>query len=243
MQLNFVLGTAAELIKVYPVMREATRRGHEIRVVSTGQSRENFLMQYRDFKLDEQALTRLIESAGDLGSARAALRWFVRGLFSSKAQFKAKLLIGSKTYVLVHGDTLSTLLGAILARRAGLPVVHIEAGLRSPSLLNPFPEEITRRLVSRIASVHMAPDDRAVQNLKSAGARGLVLSTLGNTLSDTIDPLSPAASAEAEPFALVNIHRFENLNSASRWSFIVDTLHIVTTPGAGTTVTATKWRS
>ncbi len=227
-EFNFVLGTAAELIKVYPVIHLAIQRGHGVRVISSGQSRENFLMQYRDFSLPENALVTLIESHGDLDKASSALRWFGRAAFTCKKSFRSKLLNSSadRSYVVVHGDTLSTLVGAWLGWRCGLPVVHVEAGLRSPNLFNPFPEEITRRLVSRFASFHMVPDSRAESNLRRASVRGRILCTQGNTLLDAVllsAEFKEKKSSEAR-FGLVNIHRFENLNSQPRWNKIIDTV-------------------
>lgn len=222
--LNFVTGTAAELIKIYPVIAMAQARGYGVRVVSTGQSRENFLMQYRDLQLDESLLSTMMPSEGDLGHASSALKWFIRALLVSAKTFKSGLLTREKTFVVVHGDTLSTLVGSLLARRAGLPIVHVEAGLRSPSLFNPFPEEINRRWVSRLASYHMAPDATAKNNLRTARVSGKVVVTRGNTLLDAVSMVGGVDAHRSAPYALVNIHRFENLNSAARWNVIVDTV-------------------
>lgn len=222
--LNFVTGTAAELIKIYPVIAMAQSRGYGVRVVSTGQSRENFLMQYRDLRLDESLLSMMMPSEGDLGHASSALKWFLRALLVSGRRFKSGLLIRQKTFVVVHGDTLSTLVGSFLARRAGFPIVHVEAGLRSPSLFNPFPEEINRRWVSRMASYHMAPDATARHNLRVAAVSGKIVVTRGNTLLDAVSMIDGVNANRSDRYALVNIHRFENLNSAARWKVIVETV-------------------
>lgn len=226
MVLNFVLGTAAELIKVYPMIVMAKERGYKVRVLSTGQGRENFLMQYQDFGLPAQELVPLVESQGDLDRASKALKWFLRALLTPKKVLKSRFLFDESqpSYAVVHGDTLSTLVGSWMAKRAGLGVVHIEAGLRSGSLFHPFPEEITRRFVSRIARWHMAPDERAVQNLKKAEVKGHVICTDGNTLKDAVRLVAAKAPAAASPYVLVNVHRFENLNSPSRWNKIVETV-------------------
>ena len=227
MNLNFFTGTAAELIKIYPVIHLAMERGHNVRVISSGQSRENFIMQYRDLHLPESILENLLVSDGDLEKASSALRWFFRVMVLSKKVFRRKLLTGEKTFLLVHGDTLSTLAGAWLGFRAGIPVVHIEAGLRSTKLFNPFPEEISRRLVSKLASYHMAPDQFAMDHLNRAGVKGEIIRTNGNTLLDAVLLSAKLAGAKRKivgPFALVNIHRFENLNSTIRWRTIVDTV-------------------
>lgn len=216
MVLNFILGTAAELIKLYPVIRLARESGHKVRLIATGQSRENLLMQFRDFSLPEAELQWLVESHGDLAKSSSALKWFSRAMFASKSRARELMPDG---FMIVHGDTLSTLVGARLGRKLGLKVVHIEAGLRSKSLFNPFPEEIDRRLVSRWAEIHMCPDQTAEGNLKRAGVRGTIVNTGGNTLMDAVR-LSGDEIPTAKPFVLVNVHRFENLNSDPRWKAI-----------------------
>lgn len=225
MQLNFVLGTAAELIKVYPLISLALASRLPVRVIATGQSRENFLMQYRDLHLPEETLRFLMKNSGDLKKASSALSWFLRAMTTSKKHFRSLTLSGRRSFILVHGDTLSTLVGANLARQSKLSLVHIEAGLRSRRLLNPFPEEITRRVVSRLADYHMAPDAHAVQNLKTARVKGEIFSTEGNTLADAVEMIASSSDEKTDiPFGLVNVHRFENLNSDERWSIIRDTV-------------------
>jgi UDP-N-acetylglucosamine 2-epimerase (non-hydrolysing) len=225
MVLNFVLGTAAELIKIHPVIRAARERGHQARVIATGQSRAGFLMQYRDLGLPEDILVWLLPHTADLDNSVSALKWFARAWLATRA---ADELILQPGFLVVHGDTLSTYIGARHGRRRGLPVVHIEAGLRSPSLWNPFPEEIIRRRVSRLARVHMAPDAIATDNLIRAGVRGEVVCTGANTLVDSVRLCAEADGAAAAgpegPFALANIHRYENLNRPARWRVVVSTL-------------------
>ena len=221
LQLNFILGTAAELIKVYPIIQLALERGHGVRVLSTGQSRENFQMQYRDLRLPADNLAMLLEHSQDLETASSALRWFSRAITVRKPQFLHKLLRAEsgQSLVVVHGDTLSTLVGAWLGWRTDLRVVHVEAGLRSPQLFSPFPEEITRRLVSRLTDLHLAPDAFAATNLRRGHPKRNIVMTNGNSLRDAVHlaaTLGPAKDI-TQPFALVNIHRFENLNSRDRW--------------------------
>lgn len=219
MNYTFALGTAAELIKMYPLIRLSRERGLATHIVATGQSREGLLRQWQDFGEDERDLSWLLESDGDLTASAGALRWFVRAALAWGAA--GRLL--RPGYVLVHGDTLSTLVAAAHGWRLRRTVVHVEAGLRSPSVFNPFPEEIDRRLVSRLAHVHCAPDRTAVQNLGRAGVSGHVFSSGGNTLMDVVLTPSARLPADVPPrFVLANVHRFENLTSAPRWSALVD---------------------
>lgn len=220
MTINFILGTAAELIKVHPLIVDARARGWTTRLIATGQSAANLVDQARDFALEPADFAWAVSSAHDLARSGAAVRWFARALVAPiPRDLRGQIVI-------VHGDTLSTLVGAWIGRRAGARIVHVEAGLRSKRLWTPFPEEFTRRLVSRLAHVHVAPDAAAVANLQRARVGGRVICSEGNTLADAIRraPSAQTASPTARGFALVNVHRFENLNSPARWSTIVEVL-------------------
>lgn len=84
-------------------------------------------------------------------------------------------------YVVVQGDTSTAFVSALCAFYSKIPVVHIEAGLRTHNIQNPYPEEANRQLISRIASLHMAPTARAVENLASEGISNNVFN-IGNTI-------------------------------------------------------------
>lgn len=123
----------------------------------------------------------------------------------------------TKSLAVVHGDTLTTVVGAYMGRLLGLQVSHIEAGLRSGKLLHPFPEEIDRRIVSRIARIHFAPNDVAVENLVREQTRGDIIDTRYNTSKDAMKLAdnfrSEVVDGLALPgrFGLVSIHRTELL--------------------------------
>lgn len=182
-----VYGTTGELIKLMPVLRRLDERGLGFVQASTGQQ--------------VQQIPRLLELAGlppvDLWLARGAhgrdLRanrdipgWagsvaasFARG----RSGLRRRLLAGGGApLVLVHGDTMTTLYGALLGRALGFPVAHIESGLRSFDLFHPFPEELNRRITSRIASVLYAPGPWPASNLR----RGIVIDTGSNTIRDAL---------------------------------------------------------
>ncbi len=215
------MGTSGELIKIYPLLVAAEVKGLNWTVYSTGQSGVNFLKQWRQFELPEEKLQFLLRADSDLGSSRQALLWFLKAFFISTSALKAHLNPG--TEVLVHGDTLSTLLGSFWAKRTGLRLSHVEAGLRSNSLLNPFPEEISRRLVSKLADFHFSPDSWSFENLKKSHTRGQIINTQGNTMGEALTLMlkrPPPANLPRGAFVLANIHRFENLNSEANWKAI-----------------------
>ncbi|HEX2112410.1 MAG TPA: UDP-N-acetylglucosamine 2-epimerase [Gaiellaceae bacterium] len=115
--------------------------------------------------------------------------------------------------VLVHGDTMTTVLGAAAGRALRATVAHIEAGLRSFDWAHPFPEELHRRVASRLALIHYAPGAWAASNVR----RGTVVDTGSNTIRDSLE-MCPRSheirdAALEPPFGIVSLHRFELLNN------------------------------
>jgi len=233
MKIWFVLGTAAELIKIYPVMKAAEARGITWQLVSTGQSPVGMSKQIADFSLPREQVLYPVVSENDLSTSGGALRWFWRAWFTNpRTWFTGE---GDRHCVMVHGDTLSTLAGARWGNRLKVDVVHVEAGLRSPRLFSPFPEEINRRLVSRRARLHMAPDEEACDNLRKEGIRSGIVNTNGNTLADTLRLIGSEINPRNN-MALVNIHRYENLRSRAKWACIQRTIELAAQAGPVTWV-------
>ena len=86
----------------------------------------------------------------------------------------------------MQGDTATAYAGALAARDLGLPLAHVEAGLRSPSLHDPFPEEWFRRQISRIATSHFAPTRIAADNLRREDIAESTIHETGNTIIDLL---------------------------------------------------------
>jgi UDP-N-acetylglucosamine 2-epimerase (non-hydrolysing) len=128
--------------------------------------------------------------------------------------------------VLVHGDTFSTLLGALMGRVARLRVGHVESGLRSFDLLHPFPEEITRLLVFRLAQSLYCPGAWALANVSRYGSERV--DTGCNTLSDTLAlALAIERSREHVPqgrYAIVSLHRYENIFNRESFERLLETI-------------------
>ncbi|QSX73550.1 UDP-N-acetylglucosamine 2-epimerase [Lysobacter arenosi] len=210
MTLLVFVGTKAQYIKTAPILLELDRRRVEYRLIYTGQHSETFSDLEAGFgtrPADEcwvpnhEADTHTTFFQWSLRFWLRAWRWRMQGGHRSASM------------VLVHGDTASTLYCAALARICGLPVCHVEAGLRSQSLTDPFPEEIIRRIVSRLTSLHCAPSADAVGNL--AGVRGRVVDSHGNTLIDALGvSLQRVDESPRTPdYAVVSMHRNENLSN------------------------------
>lgn len=114
--------------------------------------------------------------------------------------------------VLVHGDTSTTMAASLASFYEQIPVGHVEAGLRTDDLYNPFPEEMNRRLTSQLTRLHFAPTETAVQNLRRDGIAPEGIFRTGNTVIDAL--LETARKITPEPHAgrtlLVTAHRREN---------------------------------
>lgn len=214
-----LVGTKAQLIKMAPVLRGMDAADVPFRLVYTGQHSETFGELERLFALrgTEEVLVADFEAATHASFARWAWRFWVEAVRRIRSRAWRDCGIG-----LVHGDTASTLFAAVAMRIAGISVAHVEAGLRSPRLLDPFPEEIVRRLVSRLSHVHYAPDMQAVEKL--SGVRGEVVETGGNTLRDALlfalgRMQVPAPGSGG--YAVVSLHRNENLSSRPRFDSLM----------------------
>jgi UDP-N-acetylglucosamine 2-epimerase (non-hydrolysing) len=176
-----VLGTRPEAIKLALVIQELRRRADEfeIAVVHTGQHRtmlEHALKFFHikpDFDLDVMRPNQTLSSltCRVLDTVENACRRFEPHM------------------VLVQGDTTTAFASALAAFYCQIPVGHIEAGLRSRDIYNPFPEEVNRRLVSVVTEIHFAPTAQSRDNLLSEGVAQEKIVVTGNTVVDTLRAL------------------------------------------------------
>jgi len=223
--ITVLLGTRAQLIKMAPVILELENRGWHPQLIMTGQHKETMGQLLSDFGIHTPPLS--LYDGPEVTSIRRVIPWFLRCLWrlwkDSRRLFpKAG---ASRGIVLVHGDTFSTLLGALAAKMTGQKVGHVESGLRSFRLFHPFPEELTRLAVFRLTDFAFCPDDWSRSNLD--GYRVNAINTQGNTLIDALrlalkiaKPLP--AVPPAGPFGVVSLHRFENIFKRERLVAILE---------------------
>lgn len=217
-----LIGTKAQLIKMAPVMLEMGRQAVPFLFVLTGQHKETMADLIRNFGLREpdHCLVDIREASTSLRLSK----WLFEIIETYVLKLKNELWIKKTDLCLVHGDTLSTLIGALIAKRFKIPVAHVEAGLRSSNYFNPFPEELIRIMVSRLADIHYCPGHWAASNLSSLKVKGNhVVNTMGNTHMDAV---RFAAACEtdgpsSETYGVVSIHRFENIYNRNRLDFIL----------------------
>lgn len=221
----FIYGTTAEAIKLAPVMRRLDARGVPYQQWVTFQHTEALRTAMPQLGLRApdrviadgwrgKPLKKPIQMVGWMTTVGL---WTLKNLGSLRRAPRPSI-------VLVHGDTMTTVLGTFIGRLAGLPVAHVEAGLRSGDWRHPFPEELDRRIVGRLAEVHYAPTEQTAANL--AGRRNVIV-TQGNTVKDAVRDsaakraIEPRGDAADEAYGLVLLHRFEFI---SNLTLVRDTL-------------------
>lgn len=212
MNICFILGTRPEAIKLFPVVREFVKRDHKVTVFDTQQQKgaiQEFLCQFV-VGISYECFT-LPKIDGNLSSQ------FV----SQLCEVESKLKEAQFDLCVVHGDTNSTLLGAQAAFYSKTPILHVEAGLRSGNVTSPFPEEMNRRLVSKLAAFHAAPTEQCRANLLSEGVLPESIAVTGNTVIDAIALIKAEGGREQISKLLQNglnilvaCHRRENREAA-----------------------------
>ena len=211
-----IFGTTGELIKLAPVLLLLEQRGHRYLLATTGQQVQQIPVFLEQFGLRQPDLWLGRGTGGrDLHVTRNIPGWLasVTGACVRRRGSLRRALAGGpgKPLVLVHGDTMTSVLGALLGRSLRVPVAHIEGGLRSYDVRHPFPEELNRRMASRLSKIDYAPGPWAASNL-----RGDVVDTGTNTIRDSLDLVTsgdPPFALPDWPFGIVSLHRFELLNN------------------------------
>jgi UDP-N-acetylglucosamine 2-epimerase (non-hydrolysing) len=203
-----ILGTRPEAIKLAPVIRQFKQSADfDTQVILTGQHREMVaqVMQLFDLTADHDlAIMQRQQTLTDITSRS------LQGLEALFQQVQPQL-------VLVQGDTTTAFAATIAAFYQKIPVGHVEAGLRTDDLFNPYPEEANRRLISQIAQLHFAPTPVAVKHLHRSGVVGEIHHT-GNTVIDALLSIAarqpacniPGLDWQQYRVLLSTVHRREN---------------------------------
>ncbi|MCU0226599.1 MAG: UDP-N-acetylglucosamine 2-epimerase (non-hydrolyzing), partial [Bryobacterales bacterium] len=208
----FVLGTRPEAIKLAPLLLELRAHPGSFRthLCSTGQQADLLAPVLAAFDLVADTTLQVMQSGQSLAQLSGRL---LEGLAPVMEKVKPDVVV-------VQGDTATTLCGALAACYQRIPVVHVEAGLRTGDWLAPFPEELNRCLVSRLARLHCAPTQLAADELLREGIPADAVVVTGNTgidaLAWVLERLRCGSLQPAVPFpaterkrVVVTLHRRE----------------------------------
>jgi UDP-N-acetylglucosamine 2-epimerase (non-hydrolysing) len=234
--IHVLLGTKAQYLKTAPLLWRFDQQAVPYRLVDVGQHARLSVGLRSELGIRSPDL--LLGGDRDVTSIPQAVVWSsgLAGRLFSRRRLRAEVFADAPGLAVVHGDTPSTLLSALMARRSGLPVAHLEAGLRSGHLLHPFPEELIRVVVMRWSNLLFAPDATAAANLKRMGVAGRVIRLAGNTSLETLrrdlgDPPPPGSGP-----AVVTMHRVENLHRRRRVAEMVGLVEKISATGPVTFV-------
>lgn len=177
MKLIVVFGTRPEAIKMAPLVKALQQSPKlEVKVCVTAQHRQMLDQVLQLFEIAPDFDLNLMRPGQTLTQLTCNILQGMEGVF---AQYKPR-------WVLVHGDTSTTLATSLAAYYQQVGVAHVEAGLRTHNLYSPWPEEANRQLTGRLAGLHFAPTVQAQANLLNEGVPPASIHVTGNTVIDAL---------------------------------------------------------
>ena len=177
LKLLVILGTRPEAVKLCPLVLHLRQRGgFEVKVCSTGQHRGMLDQVLAAFEVAPDYDLNVMQPGQSLSQAASRML----------AALEPVLARERPDMVIVQGDTTTTLMGALAAFYQRVPVGHVEAGLRTWDMLQPYPEEMNRVLATRLAALHFAPTEGAASNLRREGVGAERIFVTGNTGIDAV---------------------------------------------------------
>lgn len=211
LKLALVFGTRPEAIKMAPLVKACQNvSSWDARVIITGQHREMVDQVLELFDLHADYDLDIMKHGQTLSEIAERTLKGIAGIFK---EWRPDL-------VLVHGDTSTAFAAALASFYERIPIGHVEAGLRTDSVYNPFPEEANRRLIDVVASWYFAPTEQAAENLRQEGADPKRIFVTGNTVIDAllsvVDESFQFTTPElkeldfSRPILVVTAHRREN---------------------------------
>lgn len=210
----FVFGTRPEVIKLAPVILELKKYPQKYNVIicNTEQQKELSNQTLAYFGLSADINLDCMRENQSLAGVQSRILTSLDKIF---AENKIDATV-------VQGDTITVLTGSLVSFYHKIPVFHVEAGLRSYDIFEPFPEEIMRQMTSRVARLHFAPTESNKKALLNEGISENIIHIVGNTVIDALFCLSDETMEKAEKFfksknieindkfVLITVHRREN---------------------------------
>lgn len=205
----FVWGTRPEALKVGPIVAELKAAHTPVSTIATGQHWN--LLQGTPAETDlADALSLGIQAGGD------PVQWVARAvpLLTDALQSLAPSI------VVVQGDTASAIAGAKAAHELGIPIAHVEAGIRSHNLEEPWPEEAFRREITQLATWHYTPTSTTYANLLSEGIPASRIRLTGNTVVSALARYSHVIAQPPGNHIVLTMHRREWLQTVDLPAFL-----------------------
>lgn len=225
-KIDVFIGTKAQYIKTAPLLRLFDKESMNYWLIDSGQHADFSPKLRRELGVQEP--NAILPSKGNIKSVFEAGKWFFLNLMLTifrPGKLKREIFSEGPGYCIIHGDTPTTLLSLLMAKRVGKKVVHLEAGLRSYNILRPFPEELIRIICMKFADVLFAPSDWAEKNLIKMNLKAEIINMGQNTnveaLYFSLGKATPPVDISI-PYCLFTVHRVETILKKSRLEFILD---------------------
>lgn len=211
----FIAGTRPEIIKMAPVIIEFNQRGNakfNTTFLATGQHKQMAEQAMSIFELSPDYDMEIMAPNQSLNNISAKIFSDLPGYFD----------MIQPDIIFIQGDTTTVAMAGLAAFNAGIPVAHIEAGLRTYDLKAPFPEELNRRIVSVFSKFNFAPTENAKNNLISEKCDPTTIYVTGNTVVDALHIIRNRFDLKRifqksfgfyKPFILLTAHRRESFGS------------------------------
>lgn len=210
----FVFGTRPEVIKLAPIILELKKYPDKYKpiICNTEQQKELSNQTLAYFGLQADVNLDCMRENQTLAEVQSRILTSLDKVYNN---YKVDATI-------VQGDTMTVLCGALTSYYRKIPVFHVEAGLRSYDIFEPFPEEIMRQMTSRVASLHFAPTEKNKQALLKEDISENKIFVTGNTVIDALFCLSEETMKKADEYykglninindklVLITVHRREN---------------------------------
>lgn len=190
-----LFGTRPEAIKLAPVIQELKKNSFQTAVVSSSQHKQLLKPFLKMLKIETDFDLNVMKKNQTPNEVCSKIL----------AKLDRVLELEKPDLILVQGDTTTTLAGALAGFNRKVRVGHVEAGLRSGNLLSPFPEELNRRLISQIASLHFAATERNRRNLITENVSREDIFVTGNTVVDALQQISENLAPSAKVANLIEL--------------------------------------
>ncbi|MFA5951918.1 MAG: UDP-N-acetylglucosamine 2-epimerase (non-hydrolyzing) [Hyphomicrobium sp.] len=207
-----IVGTRPEAIKMAPVVLELRKKpGLDVNLLLSGQHREMAAQALAPFGLKGEMQLDVMRTNQTLAGLTGRLC----------LEFERVLEEQRPAMIVAQGDTTTVMAAGLCCFYAGIPFAHVEAGLRTGDLQNPFPEELNRVVVGRLARLNFAPTVRAKTALLAESVDRSTVFVTGNTVIDALRMIAASAPSrhssrfgtEARRSILVTVHRRENFGA------------------------------
>ena len=202
MKITFIIGTRPELIKVAPVILECQRQKIEIDIVNTAQHKDLLDPYWKTFNIWPSKVLDVMIPGQTLTSLTS------RALIGIEEYLNSVEI--KPSVILAQGDTTTVMAASIVSFFNGIKFAHLEAGLRSFDMLNPFPEELNRKIASISANIHFCPTEVSRENLLKEGISSDLIHVVGNTVIDSLDLIKNSEKFQSTNWSNENLFKIND---------------------------------